>query len=166
MAVSILVFAAAAPASAQVPASRAYASLFVSPDPVAAAPSTPSLSLRTAFSTLPRAEDAAETTRPAPRAPRGVLPALYVGISTLQALDAHSTLRAIRAGHIEQNPLMRWTTAHPVALVSIKAAATATTILVTERIRKKHPKRAVLFMAAINAAYTAVVVHNYRAASK
>ena len=58
---------------------------------------------------------------------------------------------------------MRWATSHPVAFVSMKGAATAGTIFVAEKIRKKHPKRAMAFMAAINTAYALVVIHNYRA---
>ena len=54
-------------------------------------------------------------------------------------MDTHSTFRALDAGLVEANPLMRWAVAHPVAFVSIKAAATAGTILVAEKIRKKHP---------------------------
>jgi hypothetical protein len=95
-----------------------------------------------------------------------VMPAMYVGLATLQALDAHSTLRAIDAGHAEGNPLMGWVVDHPVAFVSIKGAATAGTILVAEKIRKKYPKRALAFMAAINTAYALVVAHNYRASSR
>ena len=34
-------------------------------------------------------------------------------------------------------------------------------VFAAERIRKKHPKRAVMFMAAANAAMAAVVAHNY-----
>jgi hypothetical protein len=48
----------------------------------------------------------------------------------------------------------------------MKAAATATTILVAEKIRKKHPWRAALFMTGVNTAYALVVAHNYRAAPR
>ena len=82
----------------------------------------------------------------------------------LQGLDVHSTLRAIDAGHHEQNPLMRWTVSHPAAFISMKAAASAATIYVAEKIRKRHPKRALLFMAAVNSAYALIVVHNYKRA--
>ena len=84
--------------------------------------------------------------------PRGVQPALYGGLIVLQGLDVHSTLRAIDAGYYEQNPLMRWTVSHPAAFISMKAAASAATIYVAEKIRKRHPKHAMLFMAAVNSA--------------
>ena len=44
---------------------------------------------------------------------RGPLTSLYIGNVALQALDAHSTFRALDAGHAEGNPLMRWTTGIP-----------------------------------------------------
>ena len=97
--------------------------------------------------------------------PRGLLQALYAGNIALQIMDAHSTFRALDAGLVESNPVMGWTTEHPVAFVSMKAAATATTILVSEKIRKKYPRRAALFMAGVNTAYAFIVMHNYRATS-
>jgi hypothetical protein len=99
---------------------------------------------------------------PTPAAPRALLPSLYLGDIALQVLDAHSTFRALDAGHVEGNPLMRWSANHPVALVSMKAVATAGTIYVAEKIRKKHPRRAVLFMVGIDAASALIVMHNYR----
>jgi hypothetical protein len=111
-------------------------------------------------------ETAAAAAPQIPRAPRGVLPALYAGLGTLQALDAHSTLRAVSIGFAERNPIMRWTAEHPAALVAVKAAATAGTIVVAERIRRKHPKRAIAFIAAVNAGYALVVIHNYRALAR
>jgi hypothetical protein len=109
----------------------------------------------------------AAATAPAPvAAPRALLPALYAGLGTLQALDAHSTLRAVNLGYAERNPMMRWAAGHPAALITVKAAATVGTIAVAERIRRRHPKRAVAFIAAVNAAYAFVVVHNYRALAR
>ena len=94
------------------------------------------------------------------------MPALYAGNIALQVMDTHSTFRALNAGMVESNPVMQWTTDHPVAFVSMKAAATATTILVAEKIRKKYPWRAALFMAGVNTAYALIVSHNYRAPTR
>lgn len=148
---------------AAIPVSDPYGSLFVNSDPTAAdqpAPATRA-SLATAAAQIPSAP-----IQPRPevkQTPRGLLPALYAGNITLQVMDTHSTFRALDAGLVESNPMMRWTTDHPVAFVSMKAAATATTILVAEKIRKKYPRRAALFMAGVNTAYAFVVLHNYRA---
>jgi Domain of unknown function (DUF5658) len=148
---------------AAVPVSDPYGSLFVNSDLTAADQPAPAtrVSLATAAAQIPSAP-----IQPRPEVghtPRGLLPALYAGNIALQVMDTHSTFRALDAGLVESNPMMRWTTDHPVAFVSMKAAATATTILVAEKIRKKYPRRAALFMAGVNTAYAFVVLHNYRA---
>ena len=91
---------------------------------------------------------------------------LVVRFEDLVAFNALYRPGALDAGMVESNPVMRWTTDHPVAFVSMKAAATATTILVAEKIRKKYPWRAALFMAGVNTAYALIVSHNYRATAR
>lgn len=157
----LLVVVHAAPANAQVVSTGPYASLFVVQ---AEAPSTePGLR---AAARDPEAITGNVTIPQVTTTSRVAIAAMYGGFVTLQGLDAHSTLRALDAGLVEGNPLMRWATDHPVGLVSMKAGATVATLLVAEKIRKKHPKRALIFMAAINAAYAFVVSHNYRAAGR
>ena len=154
----------ASTAFAQVPNSDAYDSLFVAREIAAPGPPVIGPSLVTAAAQIP--------TAPIPpraeirQTPRGLMPALYAGNIALQVTDTHSTFRALDAGMVESNPMMRWTTEHPVAFVSMKAAATATTILVAEKIRKKYPWRAALFMAGVNTAYALIVSHNYRAPTR
>lgn len=159
----LLVVVHAAPANAQVVSTGPYASLF---DVQAEAPA---LSTEPGLRAAARDPEAitGNVTIPQVTTPsRVAIAAMYGGFVTLQGLDAHSTLRALDAGLVEGNPLMRWATDHPVGLVSMKAGATVATLLVAEKIRKKHPKRALIFMAAINAAYAFVVSHNYRAAGR
>jgi hypothetical protein len=152
----------AAPAQAQIASTKPYASLFLIREAdVAGVPGEAKLALpplAAAATTVPSlpSEKAIGTT------PRGLRPALYAGLVTLQALDTHATFRAIDAGHREQNSLMQWTIEHPAAFISMKAAATAVTVLAAEKIRKRYPKRAMVFIAAVNAAYAAIVVHNYK----
>lgn len=88
---------------------------------------------------------------------------LYLSFGALQSLDAHSTILALRAGGREQNPLMRDLASRPAGLVALKAGVTASTILLTERLRSKHRVGAMVLMTALNSAYAMVVVHNYRA---
>jgi Domain of unknown function (DUF5658) len=150
----------ASTAFAQAPTDKPYDALFeiassdrpaptIRPSVITAAAQVPSAPIQPATSVRPT--------------PRGLLPALYAGNIALQVMDTHSTFRALDAGLVESNPVMGWTTEHPVAFVSMKAAATATTILVAEKIRKKYPRRAALFMAGVNTAYAFIVWHNYRA---
>jgi hypothetical protein len=98
------------------------------------------------------------TSRPRPRS---LLP-MYASFATLQALDYHSTTTALSSGAArEANPLMRGVADNPAAFAAVKAGATAGTIWIAERMRKKHPAGAVVFMLASNAAMAAVVAHNY-----
>jgi hypothetical protein len=95
--------------------------------------------------------------RPAP------LPSLYAGFAVLQALDAHSTTRALAGGAEERNPVVASVARSPAAVLGIKAAATLGTIWATERLWKRgHRRAAVLLMVALNAGYGLVVAHNYR----
>ena len=159
----VLVCAATVPARAQISTTKPYATLFLIRGVETAGTQSPqaiSASVSTASVEVP---DVAPAAPLQPRRESRLAPALYSGFVALQALDTHSTLRAIDAGHVEQNPMMRWSTSHPVAFISMKAAATAGTVYFAEKIRKKHPKGAVVFITAINAVYTAIVLHNYRA---
>lgn len=92
---------------------------------------------------------------------RGLVRSMYVGLVVTQALDVHSTLRALGAGHTEANPMVRWATSHPAALIGFKTATTGGLMFLVERVRKKSPKGAIFLLAAINSAAAFVVAHNY-----
>ena len=100
--------------------------------------------------------------RPSDSSNRGVLVPLYVSFASLQMLDAHSTLRAVRSGGVEQNPLMRGIADKPAALVALKAGVAASTIVLAERVRGRSRLGSIALMAALNSAYAVVVAHNYR----
>ena len=97
-----------------------------------------------------------------PTQSRGILVPLYVSFATLQALDAHSTLRALNAGATEANPIVAGVAGRPVALVAMKAGVAASTIYLVEKVRVKSRRAALVLMAALNSAYAAIVAHNYR----
>jgi hypothetical protein len=98
------------------------------------------------------------------RTPRlGVFLPLYASFAGLQALDAHSTMRAIRAGGREANPLLRDLANRPAGLLALKAGVTASTIFLTEKMRVKNRVGAMVVVAALDSVYAMVVVHNYRA---
>jgi len=87
---------------------------------------------------------------------------LYAGFATLQALDYASTTRALASGGAhEANPMMRSIVNSPPAFIAVKAAATAGVIVAGERMWKKNRVAAVIFVAAMNGAMTAVVARNY-----
>ena len=127
--------------------------------PTTAAPSpldVPAFAPRVQLVTPPPPVDA--------KRPSALLP-LYVSLAALQGLDIHSTKRGISSGGTQEtNPLMKPFVTNDAAFIAVKAAATAGTILVTERLRKTRPKTAVVLAAVFNAGMAAVVVHNYRVA--
>ena len=97
----------------------------------------------------------------------GALVPLYVSLVGLQGLDIHSTRQAMNAGAArEGNPLMKPFVNNGAAFVAVKAATTAGTIFFTEKLRKKHPKTAVVLAAAFNVSLAAVVASNYRLARR
>jgi hypothetical protein len=100
---------------------------------------------------------------PAPRGERTAFLSLYASFATLQALDVHSTLRALDGGAVEANPMMRGAASHPAALIALKAGAATSTIFLSERLRKRSRVGALVLMAAANSAYATIVAHNYQA---
>ena len=99
------------------------------------------------------------------RGSRGVILPLYVSFAALQALDVHSTLRALtRDGAREANRLMAGVVRSPVAFLALKAAGGAGIIYLTERVWKRNRTGAIVLMAAFNSLYAAVVANNYRVA--
>ena len=96
------------------------------------------------------------------RSAGSVLLPLYVSFAALQVLDAHSTRRALAVGGVEANPVIRSVAGSTAALVAVKAGVTASTILLSEKVRTKSRTGAILLMAALNSTYATVVAHNYR----
>ncbi len=96
------------------------------------------------------------------RADRGVLIPLYASFAALQMLDAHSTIRAVRAGGVESNPLMGGLADKPAALFALKAGVALSTIALVDKVRGRSRVGAIVLMAALNSAYATVVAHNYR----
>ena len=117
----------------------------------------PAPAIPTAPGTLPG------LSQPPKDAPRGVLVPLYVSFAALQALDVHSTLRAVDAGAVEQNPFLKGLVNQPAALIALKGGVAASTILITDKIRHRSRVGAIVAMAALNSVYVTVVAHNYRA---
>jgi len=93
--------------------------------------------------------------------PKSLTPLCAV-YGALQALDVHSTLRALDAGAREGNPIFA-----PVlpgsssALIASKAATTAGIFWLTDRLRRQHPRAAVWTMILLDSAYVTVIANNY-----
>ena len=112
----------------------------------------------------PEVPMASPTVRPATR-PRGLLP-LFASYAALQALDVHSTLKAIDGGAVERNPMVAPMVSRPAGLVALKLATAAGTIVVADRLSRHNRVAAYALMFALNSAYAFVVVHNYRVAGR
>jgi hypothetical protein len=102
---------------------------------------------------------------PRPQRPAALVP-LYISFGVLQALDGHSTFRALENGAVEANPLMKGVADSAVGMAAVKAAAGASVIFATERMWKRNKVAAVLFMTATNSAMAWVVQHNHRVARR
>ena len=89
----------------------------------------------------------------------GVLPALYVSLSALQAFDVYSTLTALKHGAMEANPLMQEVVRHPATFIALKASVTGASIYTAEKLWQENKKaQAILIMVASNG-FMAYVAH-------
>jgi hypothetical protein len=94
-----------------------------------------------------------------------LLPAMYVATAALQALDAHSTLTALKGGAREANPMMAGVAHNKGALLAVKAGVAASTIYLAENMWKRNRVGAIVMMAVVNSVNAVVVAHNYKVAS-
>jgi hypothetical protein len=90
------------------------------------------------------------------------LPALYVSLTALNALDVYSTNRALRGGARELNPVMAPAGGSYAAALAIKAATTTSSIVLAERLWKKNRAAAIVTMAAVNGVTAVIVARNWR----
>ena len=93
-----------------------------------------------------------------------LLSSLLVSTVVLQALDVHSTYRALDRGAVEANPLMAGVTGNKAAFLATKAAVATATVLAARHMGKRNKVAAIATLIAINSAYAFVVDHNYRVA--
>jgi len=91
-----------------------------------------------------------------------VLPALYVSLGAMQALDIYSTRAALKAGARESNAVAAPFAGNTASMLGLKVASTAGTILFAERMWKTNKVGAIVMLAAINSATAAVSMHNMR----
>jgi len=113
------------------------------------------------FAAPASAQDVAAPDRAATDRSKALVP-LYVSFVALQAADIHSTWRALNAGSVEMNPLLKGVSGNHIGLLAAKAAGTVAVIGVSEHLRTKNRTAAILLMVSSNAAMTWVVEHNYR----
>jgi hypothetical protein len=95
-------------------------------------------------------------------APRGgLLPALYVSLAGLNAVDAYTTMKGLSAGATEANPLMKAVVGNSTAFLAVKGGVTAGSILVAERLWKSNRRaQAIAVMVVTNGMMAAVAARN------
>jgi hypothetical protein len=99
---------------------------------------------------------------PARKRPTPLLP-MYVSFAVLQGYDYATTASALSSGAgREANPVMAPIVGNRAAFLAVKAGTAAGTMWIAERMWKKHPVGAILFMAALNGMTATVVTHNVR----
>jgi hypothetical protein len=89
---------------------------------------------------------------------------LYAATAMTQALDAHSTLRAIGNGAREGNPALSSLAEHRTSFLLLKAGAAVGTIYLGRSIDRHHRVMAIVSLVAVNSAYAMIAQHNYRIA--
>jgi len=113
----------------------------------------------TPVESAPQASPAPASPNLAPR-PRALI-ALYVSYSVTQGLDVFSTRQALARGGRERNPLARSVAGSTAAMAAIKVGSTTATVLLTEKLWKRHRTAAIVMMVTLNAINVAVVTHNF-----
>ena len=97
---------------------------------------------------------------PADSARARLLLPLYTGFAVLQGIDAYQTWNAVRGGGAELNPLLSPVAGNVYGLAALKAAGTTATIVAVDRLRRRHPRAALVLMIAIDAGMSAIVARN------
>ena len=93
-----------------------------------------------------------------------LLVALQATTVVTQALDVHSTIKAMDQGAVEANPLMAGIVKNKAAFIGVKAGLGAGFIYATHRMAKRNKVGATVTAAAVNSVYLVVAHHNYKVA--
>ncbi len=145
------------PQAGPAPLSMNFAALDVQPP-------APAVSFLPAeVSAAPKAAVPALTPPPPQRAMS--LNVLCVSYAALQAIDLHTTFRALDNGAREANPLIGAFSSNKAAMVAFKAGMTAGTIYLVRRSGIKNRTASTIMMAALNSAYAIIAAHNYHVAN-
>jgi hypothetical protein len=94
------------------------------------------------------------------------LSSLYATTAAMQLLDVDSTLKSLKRGAIETNPLMSGLVKNRAAFAMTKAGIAAATIYAAHHIAKDNKVAAIVTLVAINSAYAMIVKNNYAIANR
>jgi hypothetical protein len=90
-----------------------------------------------------------------------VLPLLYGSYAALQAFDAVSTLRGVKLGAQEANPMMTGVSRNPAGMWALKSGLTAASIVAAEHLWKQRRRgEAIALMVVANGIMAGVAARN------
>jgi len=126
-------------------------------------PSSPNLAVSIGPISFGSAPIARQDPQPATESMKSkvLIRSLYVTTGVVQALDAHSTFKALDAGAEETNPMVRSFASNKGAFVALKAGMTVGIIYAGHHLYKKNKVAGVLALVGVNVAYGLIVAHNY-----
>jgi hypothetical protein len=84
----------------------------------------------------------------------------------VQMYDAHTTVKAIRAGAREVNPILAPFSERPMAIVAVDLARATAINFAVRSIARRNRAAAIAIGAAINSAYLFVGIHNNSVANQ
>jgi hypothetical protein len=93
-----------------------------------------------------------------------VMQSLYATTVVVQGLDAQSTFKALGAGAMESNSLVKSFASHHPAFIALKATMATAFIYAGHDLSKRHKIGAMIALGLVNSAYTAIALHNYHVA--
>lgn len=89
---------------------------------------------------------------------------LYAATAITQALDAQSTFKALNAGAVESNSLVKPFAANRPAFIALKAGMATAFIYAGHNLSKGHKIGAMIALGVVNSLYTAIAINNYHVA--
>jgi hypothetical protein len=93
-----------------------------------------------------------------------VMQSLYATTVVVQGLDAQSTFKALDAGAVESNSLVKPLASNRPAFVALKVGMSAAFVYAGHDLSKGHKLGAILALGLVNSVYTAIALHNYHVA--
>ncbi len=90
--------------------------------------------------------------------------ALYGSTALVQGLDAQSTFKALDAGGVESNSLVKPFASNRPAFIALKATMASALIYAGHDLSKRHKVGAIIALTLVNSVYTAMAINNYRVA--
>jgi hypothetical protein len=93
-----------------------------------------------------------------------VMQSLYATTVVVQGLDAQSTFKALAAGAVESNSLVKPLASNRPAFIALKVGMSAAFVYAGHDLSTRHKIGAILALGLVNSVYTAIALHNYHVA--